>query len=281
MEQLVAQLAESVAAIRTRWLDRPLVGLVLGSGLGGLTEAIDVEADFAAVDIPHYPQSTALGHRGRFLCGRLAGVPVVMMDGRQHAYEGHDLAQVVYPIRLMARLGITTLILSNASGGVNPALSAGDVVVMDDHINMMWDNPLIGPNDEQLGPRFPDMCRPYDIELGDIVESAITQHGGSTQRGVYLAQQGPYYETRAEYHLARQLGADVVGMSTVPEVLVGVHEGLRLVALSVVSNVFTTNPDHATTGDEVIATVSRSVPLIQAAVEAVVGHVAASQLPTQ
>jgi len=273
MQQLVAQLEESVAAVRARWSDRPVVGLVLGSGMGGLAETLDVEADFAAEQIPHYPRSTALGHRGRFLCGRLAGAPVVMMDGRQHGYEGHDLAKVVYPVRLMSRLGITTLVLSNASGGVNPKLNGGDVVVLDDHINLLWGNPLFGPNDEQLGPRFPDMCTPYDAELADIAESAIVKRGGSTHRGVYLAQQGPCYETRAEYRMARQMGADVVGMSTVPEVIVGVHEGLRVVALSVVSNVFSENSDETTTGEAVIATVSESVPLVHAAVTAVVEHV--------
>ncbi len=281
MQQLLAQLEESVDAVRSRWTDRPVVGLVLGSGMGGLVEALDVEADFAAEQIPHYPQSTALGHRGRFLCGRLAGASVVLMDGRLHGYEGHDLAKVVYPVRLMARLGITTLILSNASGGVNPQLSGGDVVVIDDHINLLWDNPLTGPNDEQLGPRFPDMCAPYDIELADIAESAIVKCGGSTLRGVYLAQQGPCYETRAEYLAARQMGADVLGMSTVPEVIVGVHEGVRVVALSVVSNVFSENPDETTTGEAVIATVSESVPLIHAAVTAVIEHVAVSESVAQ
>ena len=281
MQQLFAQLEESVAAVRTRWSDRPVVGLVLGSGMGRLAEFLDVEADFTAEQIPHYPESTALGHRGRFLCGRLASAPVVLMDGRQHGYEGHDLAKVVYPVRLMSRLGITTLILSNASGGVNPQLSGGDVVVVDDHINLLWDNPLIGPNDEQLGPRFPDMCTPYDTELADIAESAIVKRGGSTHRGVYLAQQGPCYETRAEYRMARQLGADVVGMSTVPEVIVGVHEGLRVVALSVVSNVFSENSDETTTGEAVIATVDESVPLVHAAVTAVIEHIVTTESVAQ
>lgn len=277
MPPLAAQLDESAAAVRARWPQRPLVGLVLGSGLGHLAHELVVEADFTANDVPHYPASTAMGHRGRFLCGQLADVPVVMMDGRLHGYEGHTLADVVYPIRLMARLGIQSLILSNASGGVNPRLRTGDVVVMDDHINMMWDNPLIGPNDEQLGPRFPDMCSPYDSELADVAFSAIAGCGARAHRGVYMAQQGPCYETPAEYRVARQMGADVVGMSTVPEVLVATQQGLRVVALSVVSNVFIPDAPEETTGEAVIETVSRAVPHVHAAVQAIVAHIAASE----
>lgn len=279
MSLLAAQLDEAAATILARCTDRPLVGLVLGSGLGGLVERVTIEAAFSSQDIPHYPTSTAMGHRGRFLCARLGEIPIAIVDGRLHGYEGHDAGNVVYPVRLMAQLGIQALVLSNASGGVNPRLHTGDIVVLDDHINMMWNNPLIGPNDEQLGPRFPDMCAPYDSELADIAVAAIAECGAKAHRGVYLAQQGPCYETPAEYRMARQMGADVVGMSTVPEVLVAAHQGLPVMAMSVVSNVFIPDAPETTTGEDVIDAVSRSVPYAHAAVEAVVQHVAGNGTP--
>ena len=271
---LAEQLEESAAAIREQWPHSPLVGLVLGSGLAQFVDKLSIEAEFTSHNLPHYPTSTAMGHRGRFLCARLSDVPVVIMDGRQHSYEGHGLADVVYPVRLMAHLGIRALVLSNASGGVNPRLQTGDVVLLDDHINMMWDNPLIGPNDDRIGPRFPDMCAPYDPRLAEVAVAAIAANGARAHRGVYLAQQGPCYETPAEYRMARQMGADVVGMSTVPETLAAVHQGLAVTALSVVSNVFISDAPESTTGEDVIAAVSRSVPHVFSAVEAVVRHVA-------
>lgn len=254
--------------IRERWTRRPVAGLVLGSGFGGLASAIDVESVFAASDIPGLPSSTATGHRGRIVCGTLGGLPVIVQDGRLHSYEGHDFATVAWPVSLMIRLGIEALIVTNASGGVNPEFVPGDVMLIDDHINLMWGNPLIGLNDERIGPRFPDMCDPYDAGLGERFAVAAVESGQRIHRGVYLALAGPNYETAAEYRMVRTLGADVVGMSTVPEVLVARHAGIRVLGISIVSNVFQDTtveagevPDE-TTGEAVVAQVAETAPRV-------------------
>ena len=252
--------------LRERWSRRPQVGLVLGSGLGCLVDAIEVEAVIDAREIPGLPSSTAIGHRGRFVCGLLSDVPVIVQDGRLHSYEGHEFATCAWPVRLMARLGIETLVVTNASGGVNPDYSHGDVMLIDDHINLMWGNPLIGPNDDRFGSRFPDMSAPYDRVLGERLISAANQTGWRIHRGVYLALAGPNYETAAEYRMVRTLGADVVGMSTVPEVLAARHAGVRVLGLSIVANVFRdVDPDgevapEETTGDAVVAQVAETAP---------------------
>ena len=252
--------------LRERWSRSPLVGLVLGSGLGCLVDAIEVEAVINAREIPWLPSSTAIGHRGRFVCGLLSGVAVIVQDGRLHSYEGHDFATCAWPVRLMACLGIETLVVTNASGGVNPDYSPGDVMVIDDHINLMWGNPLIGPNEDCVGPRFPDMSEPYDRDLGDRLISAAQQTGWRIHRGVYLALAGPNYETAAEYRMVRKFGADVVGMSTVPEVLTARHAGIRVLGLSIVANVFRdvapdgTGSSDGTTGDSVVAQVAETAP---------------------
>lgn len=259
-------LESAVELFRKRWQRRPQVGLVLGSGLGCLVDAIDVEVVIEACEIPAIPASTAIGHRGRFVCGLLSGVPVIVQDGRLHSYEGHDFATCTVPVSLMARLGIETLVVTNASGGVNPDYSPGDVMLMDDHINLMWGNPLIGPNDDRVGPRFPDMCAPYDRDLSDHLITAAQETGWRIHRGVYLALAGPNYETAAEYRMVRTLGADVVGMSTVPEVLAARHAGVRVLGLSIVANVFRDVApggeavSDETTGDAVVAQVAETAP---------------------
>lgn len=214
----------------------PRVGIVVGTGLGGLTEELETERETPYEAIPHFPRSTAPGHRGRFLLGRLWGTPVAMMDGRFHLYEGYDAGEITFPIRVMRELGCATLILSNASGGMNPMYRRGDLVVLDDHINLMGVNPLIGPNDDRLGPRFPDMSAPYDRELTDLALSAALARGIRAHRGVYVGVTGPNLETRAEYRFLRAIGADVVGMSTIPEALVGVHAGMRVLGFSIVTD---------------------------------------------
>ena len=228
---------ETSSTIRSQWDGQPLAGIILGTGLGELAQQVSAEAIIDYADIPGFGKSTALAHKGRLICGTLAGVPVVVMQGRVHLYEGYSPKQVALPVRVMKELGAELLIVTNANGGVNPKFATGDIVVMDDHINLMWDNPLIGPNNDKLGPRFPDLCAPYDQSLIDAALAIARQNNFVAHRGVYAAMTGPSYETRAEYRMLRRLGADCVGMSTVPEVLVAVHAGMRVLGLSIVTNV--------------------------------------------
>jgi purine-nucleoside phosphorylase len=237
MLQLTGQIEDAARAIREHWTREPRVGIILGTGLGNFAEQIEHEAVIAYDKIPHFPRSTAIGHKGQLVCGQVAGVPVVTMEGRFHLYEGYPLKQVTLPVRVMKALGIELLIVSNASGGMNPHFTAGDIMVIEDHINLMGDNPLIGINDDRLGPRFPDMSCPYDPDLIDRALAIARRADFLAHRGVYIALSGPNYETRAEYRMLRRLGGDVVGMSTVPEVIVAVHAGLRVLALSAVTNV--------------------------------------------
>lgn len=199
-------------------------------------------------------RSTAVGHRGRLLCGRLAGVPVVAMQGRFHCYEGYSAERATFPVRVMKALGIELLVVSNAAGGLNPNFACGDVMVIDDHINLLNRNPLVGVNDDQLGPRFPDMSAPYDRRLGDRSLAIARREGFACHRGVYIAMLGPTYETRAEIRMLRYFGGDAVGMSTVPEAIVAVHSGLRVLGLSTITNVCSPDRPHATSGEEVVAT---------------------------
>lgn len=274
MINLHASLEESVDYVRNFYAGTPVAGVVLGSGLSPLSDALDEVVAIDGADIPHYPQATAPGHRGRLLFGKLAGQPVCLVDGRLHRYEGHGFDSIVYPVRLMIALGIQTLVVSNAAGGVNQKYSRGDVVILDDHINMMWGSPLRGPNDDRMGPRFPDMSRPYDPQLAHLAKKAAKKEGLRAHRGVYLALSGPTYETPAEYRMVRKLGADVVGMSTVPEVITAQHAGIRVLGLSVVSNVATDDDLEGTSSDDVLATVASVAP----AIGRVVTSVLASEL---
>ncbi len=236
MPGLYEQIEEAKAAIQARWKVRPRVGVILGTGLGGLVEEIEAEAALPYGDIPHFPASTAPTHAGRFVCGRLAGQTVVAMEGRFHFYEGYSLRQITLPVRVMKALGCEILIVSNACGGMNPQFAKGELMIIEDHINLMGDNPLIGKNDDRLGPRFPDMCHPYDRELIALARRIALEEKIVLHQGVFVAVAGPNLETRAEYRFLRGAGADVVGMSTVPEILVGVHCGLRNVGLSVITD---------------------------------------------
>jgi len=227
---------EATRSVRAQWDGTARVGLILGTGLGALAEEIVAEAAIPYPEIPHFPHSTVESHRGRLLCGSLAGQPVVAMEGRFHLYEGYTPAQVTFPIRVMKELGCRLVIVSNAAGGLNPLFSKGDLVVIDDHINLMGLNPLIGPNDDRLGPRFPDLIEPYDQELQRRALRVALRENIVAHRGVYVAVPGPNLETRAEYRYLRALGADVVGMSTVPEVLVAVHAGLKVLGFSIVTD---------------------------------------------
>ncbi len=236
MHELAVQIDEAVDVIRKRWNERPKVGIILGTGLGGLTEQIRVAATFDYQTIPYFPRSTAISHTGQLVCGELEGATIVAMEGRFHAYEGWSQRQITFPVRVMKALGAEVLIVSNACGGMNPRYAHGDIVVIEDHINLMPGNPLIGVNDDRLGPRFPDMSAPYDRKLIDRALEIARRENFAAHKGVYVAVTGPNLETRAEYRFLRIIGADVVGMSTVPEVLVAVHAGMRVLGLSIVTD---------------------------------------------
>ncbi|HZV06080.1 MAG TPA: purine-nucleoside phosphorylase [Gemmataceae bacterium] len=236
MPELYEQIEEAKAAIRSSWKGKPRVGIILGTGLGGLVEEISIEAAMDYHDIPHFPEPTAPTHAGRLVCGSLAGKLVVAMEGRFHFYEGYSLQQITLPVRVMKALGCDTLIVSNACGGMNPQFAKGDLMMIEDHINLLGANPLIGRNDERLGPRFPDMCYPYDRKLLSLARRIALEEKIVLHQGVFVAVPGPNLETRAEYRFLRGIGADVVGMSTVPEILVGVHSGMRNAGISVITD---------------------------------------------
>ncbi|HEY5313021.1 MAG TPA: purine-nucleoside phosphorylase [Pirellulales bacterium] len=236
MQQLWDQIEQAAGAIRGHWDRMPRVGIILGTGLGSLAQQITDPVRIEYASLPHFPRSTAIGHAGQLVCGMLEGVPVVAMEGRFHAYEGYSYQQITFPVRVMKALGAELLVVSNACGGLNPQYRCGDIMLIEDHINLMNGNPLVGVNDERLGPRFPDMCRPYDSALVDRALEISRKENFAAHRGVYVAVTGPNLETRAEYRFLRLIGADVVGMSTVPEVIVAAHSNMRVLGLSIVTD---------------------------------------------
>lgn len=271
MLELWGQIEEVVAKIRSRWNGQPHAGIILGTGLGGLVEEIEVEASFDYAELPNFPRSTATSHRGRLVCGRLQGLPVVAMEGRLHMYEGYSLKAITLPVRVMKALGAKILVVSNACGGMNPYYQSGDLMVIDDHINLMGDNPLIGVNDDRLGPRFPDMCEPYDRRLIERALDIARQNNIVAHRGVFVAVAGPNLETRAEYRFLRMIGADVVGMSTVPEVIVAVHCGLRVLGLSIVTDMCLPDALEPADVNRIIATANAAEPKLRRMVAGVLG----------
>jgi purine-nucleoside phosphorylase len=268
--QLYDQVQEAAAAIRAQWPGRPRVGIILGTGLGGLVEEIEAEAVLTYAAIPHFPTSTAPGHAGRLVCGRLAGKAVLAMEGRFHFYEGYSLKQITLPVRVFKALGCDILIVSNACGGMNPQFAKGDLMVIEDHINLMGDNPLLGPNDDRLGPRFPDMCRPYDPELMALARRVALEERIVCHPGVFVAVPGPNLETRAEYRFLRGIGADAVGMSTVPEVIMAVHAGLRTLGLSIVTDLCLPDALEPTNLAEIIAVANTAEKKLRVLVRRVV-----------
>lgn len=236
LHELAARIYDAHHAVTARWSERPRVGIILGTGLGGLAAQIGNPVVIPYGEIPHFPESTVESHAGQLVCGTLAGISVVAMEGRFHFYEGYSMQEITFPVRVMKALGVEVLVVTNAAGGMNPQYDLGDVMVIEDHINLMGDNPLRGPNDESLGPRFPDMCRPYDQRLIELARRSALELGIPCQKGVFVAVAGPNLETRAEYRMLRLMGADVVGMSTVPEVIVAAHAGLRVLAFSVITD---------------------------------------------
>ena len=236
VSRAVRHVAEAVTAIEGKGALRPRVGIILGSGLGAVADAVSDPVAIPYGEIPNWPPATAIGHAGRLVIGMLEGTPVAVMQGRVHFYEGYGMQEVMFPTRVLGELGIGTLIVTNASGGVNIGYRPGDLVAIYDHINFMGTNPLIGPNEEKWGPRFPDMTYAYDQEYLELMEQAAREEGISLHKGVYMAFTGPCYETPAEIRMVRAMGADVVGMSTVPEVIAANHMSIRTAAVSCVSN---------------------------------------------
>lgn len=235
MTDLLTRLDEAAAAIRERTAVRPTIGVVAGSGLGAFADSLEDPAVVPFGEIPHFPAPTVAGHSGALVVGQVGGVPTVALKGRVHAYEGYSLDEVVFPVRVLGRLGIRILVLTNAAGAINPAFAPGELMILSDHINLLG-NPLRGPNAAPLGPRFPDMSDAYDRDLRQRAVAACAAAGVTAHEGVYIAVPGPSYETPAEIRMARTLGADAVGMSTVPEVIAARHMGLRVLALSCLTN---------------------------------------------
>jgi len=264
------KITEATAFIRQRWNLAPKVSIILGSGLGGISGALADAVTIPYDEIPHFARSTAHGHAGQLVCGLLAGTPVVVMEGRMHAYEGYPLQQITFPVRVMRRLGAELLVVTNACGGLNPQYRTGDLMVIEDHINLLGDNPLIGINDERLGPRFPDMSAPYTPALIDAALAVARRDDFTAHRGVYVAVTGPNLETRAEYRFLRTIGADVVGMSTVPEVLVAVHSSMRVLGISVITDMCLPDALEVATVEHILAVARSAEPKLRAIILAAV-----------
>ncbi|MDR3183085.1 MAG: purine-nucleoside phosphorylase [Planctomycetaceae bacterium] len=257
---MFTKIQESLQFIRSRWQGQAKAGIVLGTGLGNLANQIKAELVLPYSDIPHFLRSTVETHAGKLVIGTLNGVNVVAMDGRFHSYEGYDPKDITFPVRVIKALGAELLVVSNACGGMNPQYKQGDIMVIEDHINLLGVNPLVGINDDRLGPRFPDMCEPYDHTLIEQALEIARRENFTAHKGVYVAVLGPNLETRAEYRFLRNIGADVVGMSTVPEVLTAVHCGLKVLGLSIVTDMAL--PDALKPGvlDEIIAAANAAEP---------------------
>jgi purine-nucleoside phosphorylase len=260
--EYVKRIEEAAAAVRARTKVRPGIGVILGTGLGDFADSLELDTIVPFAQIPHFPVSTVESHAGELHLGRLAGRPVAVMKGRVHYYEGYAMRDVAFPVRVLKALGCGTLIITNAVGGMNPDMPPGTIVVTTDHINLMGDNPLVGPNDDELGPRFPDMSEPYARALVALAEKVALELGIPLQRGVLVAVPGPNLETAAEYRFLRAVGADVVGMSLVPENLAAVHGGQRVLALNVVTDACLPDALKPASIPEILAIAGRAAPAL-------------------
>jgi len=260
MSVLMQQLTETVDYIKKEFAFEAGVGLILGSGLGNFTEEIDVEKEIPYSSIPHFPVSTVKGHGGKLVLGIIYGKKVLVMCGRFHFYEGYTPQQVTYPIRVMKLLGVHTLLLSNAAGSVNPTYKVGDLMIINDHISFFTPNSLLGPNEDELGPRFPDMSEPYDRDLIHKAIIIAKKENIEVKQGVYVGVTGPTFETRAEYLLIKAIGGDVVGMSTVQENIVAIHCGMKVFAMSVVTDIGIREDNNIITHEEVLQAAKEAEP---------------------
>jgi purine-nucleoside phosphorylase len=275
MPSILEKLDAAAEFLRPRLLNKASVGIVLGTGLGRLADEVKVSARVAFEDIPHLAKTSVASHAGEFLAGKLDGTDVFVLDGRLHGYEGHSMESIVFPVRLLGRLGVKTVVLSNAAGGLNKKWKLGDIMVLNDHINlpgMAGINPLVGENDEKLGGRFPDMSEPYDRKLIKLAHAVAKKQKLKLREGTYVQVFGPNLETRAEYRFLRNIGADVVGMSTVPEVVAARHMGLKVVAFSIVTDMC--DPDHLEEAniEKIIATAGEAEPKLTKLVKGLVGQ---------
>ena len=260
--EYVKRIEEAAAVVRARTRLRPEAGVILGTGLGDFADALALEAVVPFAEIPHFPVSTVESHAGELHLGRLAGRPVAVLKGRVHYYEGYAMREVAFPVRVLKALGCGTLVITNAVGGMNPDMPPGTLVVTTDHINLMGDNPLVGPNDDELGPRFPDMSEPYAHALVALAERVALDLGVPLQRGVLVGVPGPNLETAAEYRFLRAAGADVVGMSLVPENLAAVHGGQRVLAFNVVTDACLPDTLKPASIPEILAVAGRAAPTL-------------------
>jgi purine-nucleoside phosphorylase len=272
MTALFDQIQEAAAAVSAKWPHAPTAGIILGTGLGKLTEDVQADVVIPYEAIPHFPRATSPSHKGQLVCGTLAGKRVVVMEGRFHFYEGYSLQQVTFPVRVMKALGANTLVVSNACGGMNPQWGKGDLMLIEDHINLLGDNPLIGPNDDRLGDRFPDMCNCYDRGLLKLGRRIALEEQIVCHQGVFVAVSGPNLETRAEYRFLRAIGADVVGMSTVPEVIVAVHAKMRVLGVSVITDVCLPDALEPVNIPDIIATANEAEKQLRVLVRRVVAE---------
>jgi purine-nucleoside phosphorylase len=254
------QLNETVAFIQSRTSLQPIAGIILGSGLGGLVNDLDIELSLPYEEIPHFPVSTVKGHGGKLLFGKLNQQPVVMLSGRFHYYEGYNMQEVTYPVRVMKQLGASVLFVSNAAGGMNPDFKVGDLMIINDHINLFPEHPLRGKNDEQMGPRFPDMTEPYSHKLIQSAKKIAESQQIHVHEGIYIGLQGPTFETKAEYKYLRVIGGDTVGMSTVPEVIVAKHMGMAVFGMSVVTDLGIRDEMNVITHEEVLEAAQAAAP---------------------
>ena len=260
MSELISKINETLEVIKKITTEEYPFGIILGTGLGGLTKDIEVQHEIEYEDLPHFPLSTVESHHGKLIFGKIGDKNVVAMQGRFHFYEGYSMKQITYPVRVMKFLGVKTLLVSNACGGMNPIYKRGDIMLMVDHINLLGDNPLIGMNEDELGPRFPDMSEPYDLELIKVAEEVALENKIKVQKGIYVAVPGPNLETKAEYRFLRTIGADVVGMSTIPENIVAIHMGIKVLGISIITD--ECFPDSLTpvNVEEIISTAMKAEP---------------------
>jgi purine-nucleoside phosphorylase len=260
MSELISKINETLEVIKKITKDEYPFGIILGTGLGGLTKDIDIQYEIEYEDLPHFPLSTVESHHGKLIFGKIGDKNVVAMQGRFHFYEGYSMQQITYPVRVMKFLGVKTLLVSNACGGMNPIYNRGDIMLMLDHINLLGDNPLIGMNEDELGPRFPDMSEPYDLELIKVAEEVALENKIKVQKGVYVAVPGPNLETKAEYRFLRTIGADVVGMSTIPENIVANHMGIKVLGISIVTDECFPDSLKPVNVEEIISTAMKAEP---------------------
>jgi len=272
MHDLKARIEESTWAIREKCGLKPEVGIILGTGLGGVAEDIEKEAEVPYTEIPGFPTTTAATHAGNLILGTLSGKPVVAMEGRFHLYEGYSMQQVTLPVRVMKALGAGSLVVSNACGCLNRRWKKGDLLIIEDHINLMGDNPLIGPNDDELGPRFPDMIEPYHRDYVEKAEQIALEENIRAHRGVYAGMTGPCLETRAEYRMLQTLGADAIGMSTVPEVIVAVHAGLKTFGAGILTDMCMPDALEPANIEDIIAVANEARPKLTRLIERLVGE---------